>query len=129
MNAPTFFLPGATPDTQETIYAEMAQRAGRAVLPLGKRLYSITFRHDGEEWTATVGATLTGHTIARPNDRAQFRRVSQPVSDPASVVAIFPGHPYVVVTNAYRNSGVRSKWANPFYAGDVTAVVTFSGAQ
>ena len=126
MGTPAFCLPGSDLATQESVYAEMASRAGRPVLPTNERVYSITFRHDGEEWTATVGSLLSGHTIARPQDRAQHRRVSRPVNDDASVVAIFPGRPYLVVTNAYANSGVRTKWANPFMAGDVTAVTTFA---
>ena len=51
-----FFVPAATPDNQESVYAELARLSRCAVPPVERRIYSITYTHDGEEWTATVGA-------------------------------------------------------------------------
>ena len=39
------------------------------------------------------------------------------MSDPAVVQAIFPGDPYVVVTDKRPIGTARSKWENPFMAG------------
>ena len=54
-NAPPFFVPAATPDEQESVYADMAADCNRAVPDPDRRIYSITYVHDGAEWTATVG--------------------------------------------------------------------------
>ena len=79
----------------------------------------MTFRHNGEEWTATVGERLVGRrwkAVGRP----RIERV-QHLSDPARVLAIFAGHPFAVVLD-----GTRSAWNNPFYAGDVRSIVRFA---
>jgi hypothetical protein len=107
---PAFFIPTCPPDEQEERYANFALRCGRPVPKPAQRVYSITFVHDGVKWTATVGETLhgieqqTSRSIRRREER--FRR-----SDPTTVLAIFPGDPYWVVTDA-RNTA----FANPFMA-------------
>jgi hypothetical protein len=58
--APAFFVPASTPENQETNYSDLAKMAGRTVPPIERRIHSITFTHNGEEWTATVGEKLTG---------------------------------------------------------------------
>ena len=124
-DAPAFFVPGVHPADLEKAYAELARFAGRSVLEPDERIYSVTFRHDGEEWTATVGEQLRGHTIADPRARAQYRRISRPVSDEATVWAIFAGRPYVVVTDSRSSPTVRSAWENPFLAGQPESVTYF----
>lgn len=47
------------------------------------------------------------------------------LSDSAQVLAIFPGNPYLVVTNYRITDGVRSAWENPFMAGRPTSVTFF----
>jgi hypothetical protein len=121
----SFFLPTFGPSEQEAAYAELARWAGRS-LPTGPRIYSITYTHDGEEWIATVGEQLRGHTIADPRARAKMRRFSRPVGDAATVLAIFPGEPYMVVTDNRLNPNVRSKWENPFMAGRPRSVTYFA---
>src|SRR5260370_20299853 len=90
-------------------------------IEIGRRIYSITFRGDGEEWTATVGEQLHGHTIANPRARAKKRQVERPLSDAATVRAIFAGasdfDSYIVVTDAGINPDVLSIFVNPFLAG------------
>ncbi len=123
--ARAFFIPGIEPAKQEGAYADLARLAHRSVLDPEERIYSITFHHDGEEWTATVGEKLHGHTIADPRARAQFRRFSRSVSDEATVWAIFPGSPYIVVTDKRFNPDVRSAWENPFLASVPRSVTLF----
>jgi hypothetical protein len=48
-----------------------------------------------------------------------------PVSDPATVLAIFPGDPFLVVTDK-GVAGVRSEWENPFMAGMPSSVARFA---
>jgi hypothetical protein len=58
--APTFFVPAATTEMQESVYADFAKLCDSNVSDLERRIYSIVFVHDGEEWTATVGEALRG---------------------------------------------------------------------
>ena len=120
-----FFLPSVAAEKQEEAYAALGKIVGCPVPSHGSRIYSITYRHDGAEWTATVGETLRGHTIADPRARAKKRRIEKPVSDPAVVVAIFSGDPYFVFTDGGRGAGSRSNWENPFMAGRPTSVAYF----
>jgi len=126
--APPFFVPAATADNQESVYEGFAKWCHCNVPPMGQRIYSITLVHDGEEWIATVGQQLSGSTIADPRSRAKVRRFSRPVSDPALVLAIFPGNPYMVVTNHRLAGNVGSRWENPFMAGIPTSITYFQRA-
>ena len=108
--APVFFLPDSTPDSEEVGYARLAALCGSAVPSPDKRIYSITYSHDGIEWTATVGKSLSGTSRKIVRRRGQRVEQTKSHSDPATVRAIFAGVPYMVVTD-----GVRTQWANPFF--------------
>lgn len=125
MKAPEFFVPKAEPGEQESAYVELAAWAQRQVPPAKDRVYSITFEHDGVEWTATVGERLKGHTIANPRARAKMRRIERPRGDSATVLAIFAGPPYIVVTDGGAITGGSTAWANPFMAGQPTSATHF----
>jgi len=122
VEVPPFFVPTALPEKQEEVYADFAQWCRRAVPPQGKRIYSITYYHDGDEWTATVGETLKGtrQRTSRLGSVSQAR-----LRDPATVLAIFPGDPYLVVTDSRFSPGVVSRWGNPFMAGRPVSVTHF----
>jgi hypothetical protein len=125
--APVFFLPGLEQsEDQEAAFADFAEQCGRPVPPLGQRVYSITYTHDGEQWTATVGESLKGigHKTARSRGIKKEHTIK--LHDRAVVVAIFAGGPYVVATDGGLISGGRSHWSNPFYVGNPSAVVHFS---
>jgi hypothetical protein len=109
--APSFFVPGIPPDCQEDIYAAMAKACGLPLPPLTWRVFSIVYVHDGVEWTATVGERLSGTKTTTKRGR----QYTSAHSDNATVLAIFPGAPYVVLTNKgpYFGNG-RSQWENPF---------------
>jgi len=118
---PSFFVPHIDPEKHEEIYAELAQIAQRAVPLAGSRIYSITFRHNGETWTATVGETLKGtriHTKGRGRTRIE-REV--PVRDGSTVMAIFPGVPFMVW-----HDGASRHWTNPFMAGEPSSITYFT---
>jgi len=124
MSTPKFFVPEpAKSDKQEETYAEFARMAGREIPE--RRIYSITFVHDGEEWTATVGEQLRG--IKRRMTRSKGQRIERTtsISDTAIVLAIFQGTPYIVVTDK-GISQKYSKWENPFMAGSPIAVKYFA---
>lgn len=118
---PKFFVPDAAPGEYETIYARAAESCGCAVPPLGQRVYSITWIHSGEEWTATVGECLSG---VRHKKAARGKKASVVnLGDPAKVQMIFRGdQTYRVVTNwAYG-----SRWVNPFLTGVPLSVILFT---
>lgn len=118
---PAFFVPDVLPEKQEEEYVRLAQKAGVRVPSIGDRIYSITFTHDGETWTATVGHQLSGF---RPQKRRRknVERTIQ-LSNNSIVLAIFPGVPYLVSHN-----GASKTWANPFFVGQPWNVVHFAGA-
>jgi hypothetical protein len=124
-DAPAFFLPAATTENQEEAFAGLATWASRAVPEFGDRVFSITFVHDGEEWVATVGEQLRGTRLPSPRSRAKKRQHPVALHDPAVVLAIFPGVPYIVVTNHRIGGNVGSLWENPFFAGEPRSLTRF----
>lgn len=124
----SFFVPDVTPGQEEVVYAELAAFCQRPVPEAQARLYSITFDHDGEEWTATVGQPLS---CVRLMVRRFLSKRIEPISvnhlgDGDTVVAIFDGYPLVVVTKRRFGPGVRSDWVNPFYVGKTKSAAYFS---
>lgn len=122
---PTFFLPPLPlyeASNQDAEYKEIAKRCGRAV-PV-RRVYSITFRHDSDHWSATVGERLTGSSTRQIGPRHKRAEQTTRLEDAATVVAIFPDVPYLVVTDSGIISGGRTSWENPFLAGVPTSVTT-----
>jgi len=122
MSVPAFFIPGVQPEDQEECFRFLAERIHCAPPPIGERIYSISFRHDAEDWIAIVGEQLRGtKAVSRRVKGKKIERVV-PVSDGAMVIAIFPGVPYRVWLD-----GSRSAWENPFLVGNPTSVVRFDG--
>jgi hypothetical protein len=146
--APAFFLPPIAhynASEQDAAYLLIAEKCGRPVP--AQRVYSITFRQDSDFWTATVGEKLTGSKTQQvgptdPTDKTDTTEKTDKtdkidetdnstdettrLSDAATVVAIFPGTPYLVVTDSGIISGGRTNWENPFYAPMPTSVTYFS---
>lgn len=117
---PTFFIPDVLAEEQEAAYADMAAHANCAIPPLAERVYSITFKHDGIEWTATVGRHMRGIKGAMKKVNGTKVWKETPISTSTTIAAIFPGAPFVIF-----HTGGRSEWANPFYAGDVRVTQRF----
>lgn len=115
--APRFFLPASSSETAEADFANLAAFANRVVPTPSRRVYSITYLHNGVEWTATVGEPLQGIRSAINKGRSSDFSGGTIVSDPAVVLAIFPGDPYLVVTNHGLLGNTGSRWENPFMAG------------
>src|SRR4051812_15921217 len=90
--AKQFFVPTATAENQEQVFADFARWCGSPVLDPKERVYSITYDHDGVHWTATVGEPLRGWKLHTYKPRGKKREEHKvPVEDPAVVLAIFPG--------------------------------------
>lgn len=116
-----FFVPGVSANDQEQAYGELALACGCAPAPTGKRIRSITFRSNGETWTATVGEKLSGS--ATKLSRAGGQRVERTValSNSSTVIAIFAGVPFQVW-----HDGASRVWSNPFLAGQPSSVTMFA---
>jgi hypothetical protein len=101
-----FFVPVADEEIEE-IYAELATMAGgTAPRNSRERVYSVTWTPTANEtWTATVGEQLTGDT--------------------ATVLAIFPGQPFRVLTTAKPFGHNPSSWNNPISVEAPTTVEYF----
>lgn len=122
---PEFFVPAATSDNQESVYASFADWCNCPIPEKHQRIYSIEFIHDGEKWTATVGEHLQGYKLKV--SRSQGKKIERKASikDQAKVLAIFPGSPFKVVTNHGIVSDVGSAWENPFFVGKPSYIVYF----
>ncbi|WP_292078042.1 hypothetical protein [Brevundimonas sp. UBA7838] len=118
---PTFFVPLVSEEKHEECYQALAKDAGVAAAPLGKRIYSIKFRHNGEVWTATVGQSLVGTAEKTVRVRGQKVERTLHLSNPAVVMAIYEGYPYIV----WHDNRSRT-WANPFMAGEPFSVTHFA---
>jgi hypothetical protein len=126
---PAFFVPGCTPEEQETAFAAMAKGLPDT-MPVpepGKRIYAISFRHDGDVWYATVGESMRGRRPVWKGRNKTETTIS--IEDSAIVVAIFAASRNNLCW-VYHDGGLgsrqRSKWACPFMAGELGLVDHFS---
>ena len=124
-----FFIPNTPSENAEVLFVQWAGWCRVAVPPPDERVYEIEWTHDGDNWIATIGRQLRGRRIRRRRRKQGTVDVTQPLSDPATVLAIFPGDPYFVVTDARPVGSVVSEWANPFMAGRPSAVRRFADAH
>ena len=124
-----FFVPFTSSAADaESAYEQLAKLCHRAPPPKAERIHSITFSHNGQTWTATVGERLSGREVKTAKSKGVRREHEVSLSDPAVVVAIYPGVPYFVATAIEPNTG-RSAWENPFMAGQPSSVTYFGAAQ
>ena len=112
-----FFLPRAGDDEQaERLYDALAEFAGCEPAPPGERVRSITFTYDGAQWTAEVGEELHGVRTTQQLRRGELVERTEQLSSASRVLAVYPGRPFTVVTDAQPITGAPSEWANPFTA-------------
>lgn len=123
---PTFFVPFTTPYEGEAAFEELARMAGLAApAQEEERVFSIVFIHNGDVWSAKVGERLYG----RRSYQSTF--AGKPVdqvfegSDAALVLAIFPGTPYVVVTDGGKAANAPTRWPKVVAAGRPVVVKRF----
>ncbi len=112
-----FFLPRASDDEQaERLYEALAEFAGCEPAPPGQRVRSIVFTQDGAQWVAEVGEELRGQRTTQQLRRGELIERSETLTSTTRVLAVYPGTPFVVVTDAQPITGTPSEWANPFPA-------------
>lgn len=126
-----FFLPRASDDEQaERLYDALAEFSGCEPAPPGQRVHSIAFHQDGARWVAEVGEQLSGRRTTQQLRRGELIERTEELSSPTRVLAVYPGTPFVVVTDAQPITGTPSEWANPFTAvPDQVTRFDASGAQ
>jgi hypothetical protein len=112
-----FFFPRASDDEQaERLYDALAEFAGCEPAPSGRRVHSIAFTQDGAEWVAEVGRELAGRRTTQQLRRGELIERTEQLSSSSLVLAVSPGTPFVVVTDAQPITAAPSEWANPFTA-------------
>lgn len=115
------FVSANAPDTQAEDYASIKDSVLCASPNDAKRIYSISFMHDGTQWNATLGERLSGSRRIERSAKREPQRFER-VLDSAIIRSIFAPNknytngPFVVVTDQGVSVGERSKWANPFFA-------------
>lgn len=120
---PEFFVPFVESEDHERAYQELAAVVGAVPRSIDSRIYSMTWRHNGEVWTATVGETLCGiATVTTGRGRIRKEREVPRRSDD-TVLAIFPGHPGLI---AHDNKSKR--WNFPILTGEPLSVVRFDSS-
>jgi hypothetical protein len=112
-----FFLPRSSDDEQaERLYDALAEFAGCEPAPPGERVHSIAFTQDGAQWVAEVGEELRGRRTTQQLRRGELIERTEEFSSPSRVLAVYPGKPFTVVTDAQPITSAPSEWANPFTA-------------
>ena len=124
-----FFIPRVPAAEEEGAYEGLAASCHSSVPSQDRRIHSITYRHDGDKWTATVGEQLRGKRFRQRRRNRQLIESVVDLSDPAEVLAIFAGDPYLVVTDSGLSANERSRWVNPFMAGVPVSVTYFDRTQ
>ena len=81
-----------------------------------ERVHSIAFTSGGVQWVAEVGAELSGLRTTQQLRRGELIERTETLSSPTRVLAVYPGRPFTVVTDAQPITGTPSEWANPFTA-------------
>ncbi|MGY1772503.1 hypothetical protein [Blastococcus sp. SYSU D00813] len=123
-----FFLPRAADDDQaERLYEALAEFAGCEPAPRGRRVRSIRFDQDGVRWTAEVGEALRGKRTTQQLRRGELVERTEVLTSATRVLAVYPGTPHVVVTDAQPITGAPSEWANPFSARPDEVVLFAAG--
>ena len=117
---PDFFVPRVDTNEQEDAYKQLADFVGVASLDPARRIYSMTWKHDGVEWTAVVGEELRGTETKKigKGRKATYREVPRGTND--TVLAVFSGVPHRIVHD--NKSGY---WNMPIYAGEPSRVEYF----
>jgi hypothetical protein len=110
-----FFVPRASDDDQaDRLYEAFAEFAGCEPAPRGQRVHSIAFLQDGAEWVAEVGEELRGERTTSRLRRGELIERTETLTSTSRVLAIYPGSPFTVVTDAQPITSAASDWANPF---------------
>lgn len=128
----TFFVPGAADtalpdagmhDADEAAYRRLAERAGAVPAESGRRIRQVAFRVGRESWTAEVGRKMTGTRPEHRRRKGEFTTTTEKLSGHATVLAIFAGAPFAIVTEEQQAA---SASANPILVDKPSRVAYFA---
>jgi hypothetical protein len=74
---------------------------------------------------ARVGEYLRGRSVLRRGQQGVWAERTTPLTDPAAVLAIFPGFAFSVITDAEPIGVTISSWPNPIRVRRPTSVRPF----
>ena len=103
-----FFVPGAADaelsdaelsDADEAVYRSLAQVAGRIPAAPGRRIRQVAFKVGRESWTAEVGRKMAGTRPEHRRRKGEFTTTTEKLSGHATVLAIFEGTPFAIMTD------------------------------
>ncbi|MCY7326341.1 MAG: hypothetical protein LH605_09460 [Microbacteriaceae bacterium] len=108
-----FFVPGAADaglsdaglsdagpsDANEAAYRRLAELAAMVPAAPGRRIRQVAFKVGRESWTAEVGRKMTGTRPEHRRRKGEFTTTTEKLSGHATVLAIFDGTPFTVVTD------------------------------
>ena len=80
------------------------------------RSFRVPYFEEAARWVASVGEELSGRRTTRLLRRGELIEHTETLSSSSRVLAVYPGTPFVVVTDAQPITGTPSEWANPFTA-------------
>ena len=115
-----FFVPKIGDVDPEEAYTAFAQLAGAGVPGPEHRVCSITWKHDGVVWAATVGEELRGvETVVKGRGRDK-KYLERPRHTSDTVLAILSGAPFRIVHDNHSKI-----WNLPIYTGEPSHVEYF----
>ena len=120
-----FFVPGAPDGDDEAAYLRLAESAGVSPAGQGRRVRRASFRRGHESWTVTVGETPRGTRPQHRRRKGEFTTTLDTLTDPATVLAIFAGDSFAVVTDAAPLGVGESALPNPLVFARATGVLYF----
>lgn len=99
-----FFVPGSADAGSadsgvEAAYRRLAELTGAAAAPPGRRIRQVAFKVGRESWTAEVGRTMVGTRPEHRRRRGEFTTTTERLTGQATVLAIFAGTPFTIVTD------------------------------
>lgn len=133
-----FYVPGAAdaglpyagpqdaglPDADEVAYRRLAELAGAVPADPGRRIRQIAFKVGRESWTAEVGRKMAGTRPEHRRRKGEFTTTTERLSGHATVLAIFAGAPFAIVTDEQQAT---SPSANPILVDKPSRVAYFAG--
>lgn len=120
---PRFFVPFVEAEKQGEAYEQIARAIGAVPRAPSDRIYSMTWRHDGTVWTATVGETLRGVGTVSTGRGRERREREVPRHSDDTVLAIFPGSPGLIF-----HDNKSRVWNQPILTGEGWNIVRFDPA-
>lgn len=111
-----FFVSGVAEGDAEQEYHRLAEVVGADASTPGRRVRQVFFKIGRESWVATVGRSPEGTRPEHRRVKGKLTTTTDKLADDSTVLAIYPGDPFVVVTDAAPVGTAESRWPSPVRA-------------